>query len=154
MSQYDQQFQVCGVGKKRGVLGRPDLEDSVLEAFQTPEMRVAKFRRFKTCQRRFCDRAKLTEGKQEEPSKEMAIAHFKSWLLPTQAQCLQRIAILACFRRFSWVWNCDRAVTCTGTMFSENSKPFVCFSRFCWALNCGIVVACTGAVFYENLDLP
>ena len=69
-----------------------------MEAFQTPEMRVAKFLRFKTCQRRFCDRAKLTEGKQEEPSKEMAIAHFKSWLLPTQAQCLQRIAILACFR--------------------------------------------------------
>ena len=69
-----------------------------MEAFQTPEMRVAKFLRSKTCQRRFCDRAKLTEGKQEEPSKEMAIAHFKSWLLPTQAQCLQRIAILACFR--------------------------------------------------------
>ena len=79
-------------------LGRPDLEDSVLEAFQTPEMRVAKFLRFKTCQRRFRDRAKLKEGKQEEPSKEteMAIAHFKSWLLPT----LQRIAILACFRSF------------------------------------------------------
>ena len=125
-----------------------------MEAFQTPEMRVAKFLRFKTCQRRFCDRAKLTEGKQEEPSKEMAIAHFISWLLPRQAQCLQRIAILACFRRFCWVWNCDRAVTCTGAMFSENSKPFVCFSRFCWALNCGIVVTCTGAVFYENLDLP
>ena len=78
------------------------------------------------------------------------MAHFKSSCC-SQAQCWQRIAILARFPRFCWVWNCARVCfTCRDALFSENSKSYVilevfagfellrscCF--FFWAVPCAL----------------
>ena len=55
-----------------------------------------------TCHRSFCDRDELEQGKKERILEGDGHGALQKLLLLTQAQCWQRIVILARFPKFCW----------------------------------------------------
>ena len=123
-------------------------------ARSSPEIRVAKFLRFKTCQRRFCDGAKLTEANRKNLRRRWPYHISKAGCYPRRHSVCRGSQFLRVFGGFVGFGIVTELLPAQAHCCQRIQSLLCVFSRFCWALNCGIVVACTGAVFYENLDLP